>query len=119
MVILLVLELADIARFPSAKHVTSYIGLMPRVRASADRVRTAHVSKEGNRRCAGRWSSRPRRRRPGPLRAWFRGLQRRKGTKIAWVAVARRLAEIAYQVYQVWKEDSDYIAVLRRTSVRG
>jgi len=29
------------------------------------------------------------------------------------------LAEIAYQVYQVWKEDSDYIAVLRRTSVRG
>jgi hypothetical protein len=32
------------------------------------------------------------------------------------VAAARRLAEIAYQV---WKEDSDYLAVLRRTSVRG
>jgi hypothetical protein len=55
-------------------------------------------------------------RRRGPLHAWFRGLQRRKGTKIARVAVARRLAEIAYQV---WKEDSDYLAVLRRTSVRG
>lgn len=116
--ILLVLELADITRFPSAKHVASYIGLTPRVRASADRVRTGHVSKEGNRLM--RWAlviaATQAVRRPGPLRAWFRGLQQRKGTKIARVAAARRLAEIAYQV---WKEESDYLAVLRRTSVRG
>lgn len=47
--ILLVLELGDIHRFPSAKHVASYVGLTPRVRASADRVRLGHISKEGNR----------------------------------------------------------------------
>jgi transposase len=45
--ILVVLELADIHRFPSAKHVASAIGLTPRVRASADRVRTGHISKAG------------------------------------------------------------------------
>src|SRR5207249_619729 len=34
--ILLVLELGDVQRFPSAKHLASYIGLTPRIRASAD-----------------------------------------------------------------------------------
>ena len=33
--ILLVLELGDVHRFPSAKHVASYVGLTPRIRASA------------------------------------------------------------------------------------
>jgi transposase len=33
--IVLVLELGDIARFPSAKQVASYVGLTPRIRASA------------------------------------------------------------------------------------
>jgi len=47
--ILLVLELGDVQRFPSAKHLASYIGLTPRIRASADRVRSGHISKEGNR----------------------------------------------------------------------
>ena len=37
--ILLVLELGDIQRFPSAKHLASYFGLTPRVRATADGVR--------------------------------------------------------------------------------
>ncbi len=47
--ILLVLELGDIHRFPTAKHVASYAGLTPRVRASADRIRLGHISREGNR----------------------------------------------------------------------
>lgn len=55
-------------------------------------------------------------RRPGPLRAWVRVIQQRKGTKVARVALARRLAEI---VYQVWKGECDYFAILRRSAVRG
>lgn len=47
--ILLTLEIGDIARFPSAKHLASYTDLTPRVRASADRIRTGHIGKEGNR----------------------------------------------------------------------
>lgn len=116
--ILVVLELADISRFPSAKHMASYIGLTPRVRASADRVRMGHISKEGNRLL--RWAlvlaATQAARRPGPLRTWYRLVARRKGKKVARVALARRLAEICYQV---WKEETDFLAVLRRGGVRG
>jgi transposase len=91
--IVLVLELGDIRRFPTAKHLASYIGLTPRVRAGADRLRTGHISKEGNRLL--RWvlvtAATQAARRPGPLRAWFRAVQHRKGQKIARVALARRL----------------------------
>jgi len=43
--ITLVMELGDVARFPSAQHGASYIGLTPRVGARADRVRSGHISK--------------------------------------------------------------------------
>ena len=116
--ILVVLELADIHRFPSAKHMASYIGLTPRVRASAGSVRVGHISKEGNRLL--RWAlvvaATQAARRPGPLRTWARLVQRRKGAKIARVALARRLAEI---IAQVWKEETDFLAVRRRGGVRG
>lgn len=116
--ILLVLELGDIHRFPTAKHLASYVGLTPRVHASADRIRSGHISKEGNRLV--RWAlvlaatqaARP----PGPLRAWFHAVKHRKGTKIARVALARRLAEL---VYHVWKDHCDYFAMLRGGTVRG
>jgi transposase len=116
--IVLALELGEIQRFPSSKHLASYIGLTPRVRASADRIRTGHISKEGNRLV--RWvlvlAATQAARRPGPLRAWFHAVKRRKGAKIARVALARRLAEI---VFHVWKDNCDYFAVLRRGVVRG
>jgi transposase len=116
--IVLVMELGDIHRFPSAKHVASYIGLTPRVRASADRIRSGHISKEGNRLL--RWvlvlAATQAARQPGPLRAWFRTMKQRRGTKIARVALARRLVEI---VYHVWKHDCEYFTMLRRGAVRG
>jgi hypothetical protein len=86
-------------------------------RPSADGGR-GHISKEGNRLL--RWAliiaATPAPRRPWPLRAWFRGLQQRKGRKIARAALARRLTEIAYQV---WQEDIDYLTGVQRTGVRG
>jgi transposase len=116
--IVLVLELGDIARFPSAKHVASYIGLTPRVRASADRVRSGHITREGTRLL--RWvlvlAATQASRRPGPLRTGFRMVQQRTGQKRARVALARRLAEL---VYQCWKTDLDYWTILRRGVVRG
>lgn len=115
---LLVLELGDIHRFPSAKHVASYAGLTPRVRASGERLRTGQISKEGNRLI--RWAlvmaATQAARRPGPLRVWFRAMQRRRGIKIARVALARRLSEI---VYQVWKTETDYFSTMNRTACAG
>jgi hypothetical protein len=55
-------------------------------------------------------------RRPGPLRTWYRAIEQRKGKKIARVALARRLAEIAYHV---WKDEVDYWTVRRHGVVRG
>lgn len=92
----LVLELGDIHRFPSAKHLASYVGLTPRIRASADHIRPGHISKEGNRLL--RWAlvlaATQAARRPGPLRAWYRVVHHRRGRQAARVALARRLAEV-------------------------
>jgi transposase len=116
--IVLVLELGDIDRFPSAKQVASYVGLTPRIRASAGRVRAGHISKEGNRLL--RWvlvlAATQAVRRPGPLRTWFHAVKKRRGKKVARVALARRLAEI---VFHVWKHECDYFTVVRHGVVRG
>jgi transposase len=116
--IVLVLELGDIRRFGTAKQLASYVGLTPRVRASAGRVRAGHISKEGNRLL--RWvlvlAATQATRRPGPLRAWFHAVKKRRGKKVARVALARRLAEI---VFHVWKQECDYFTVVRHGVVRG
>lgn len=116
--IAVVIELGEISRFPSAKHLASYIGLTPRVRASGGRIRTGHISKEGNRLL--RWllisAATQAARRPGPLRAWYRRVRSRKGKKIARVALARQLTEV---IYHVWKDSVDYSQLLRLNAVRG
>ena len=116
--IVLVLELGDIQRFASAKRVASYVGLTPRVRGSAGRVRAGHITKEGNRLL--RWvlvlAATQAVRRPGPLRTWFHAVKKRRGKKVARVALARRLAEI---VFHVWKQECDYFTVVRHGVVRG
>jgi transposase len=43
-----VLVLGPVERFPTSKHVVSYIGLAPAVSASADKYRLGHVTKQGN-----------------------------------------------------------------------
>jgi transposase len=114
----LVVELGDIDRFPSAKHLASYVGLTPRVRSSGGRVRTGHISKEGNRLL--RWmfvgAATQALRYRGPLQTWYRRTCRRKGKKIARVGLARKLTEI---VYHVWKDEIDYREFHCRTAVRG
>ncbi len=116
--IVLVLELGDLGRFAHAKQVASYVGLTPRIRASANRIRSGHISKEGNRLL--RWvlvlAATQAARRPGPLRTWFHAVQKRRGKKIARVALARRLVEI---VFQVWKQECDFFTVVRHGVVRG
>jgi len=116
--IVLVLELGDIHRFATAKRVASYVGLTPRVRGSAGRVRAGHITKEGNRLL--RWvlvlAATQAVRRPGPLRAWFHAVKKRRGKKVARVALARRLAEI---VFHVGQQECDYFTVVRHGVVRG
>jgi len=98
--LMLVAELGDITRFKSARHVASYVGLVPRLYASADTTRLGRITKQG----------------PGHLRrilvqdAWvavrvskafrqkYNSILKRKGKKTAIVAIARMMAEIVYHV---------------------
>ncbi|TMA72680.1 MAG: IS110 family transposase [Deltaproteobacteria bacterium] len=43
----LIAALADVTRFPSAKHVASYAGLIPSTHQSGDRDRHGRITKRG------------------------------------------------------------------------
>ena len=43
------LVLGPVERFPDAKHVTSYVGLIPQEESSSGRQRFGHLTKQGNR----------------------------------------------------------------------
>lgn len=46
--LLVLAEIGDIHRFPSAKHLCAYAGLVPSTRASADRVHRGALTKQGS-----------------------------------------------------------------------
>jgi len=89
-----VLILGPVERFPDAKHVTSYVGLIPQEESSGGRQRFGHLTKQGNRLLrfllveAAQTASRID---PG-LRRAYRRLTFRRGRASAKVAVARKLA---------------------------
>ncbi len=91
--LLVLAEIGDVRRFPSPKHLASYGGLAPVVRASGGRVYTGHISKQGSMWL--RWAvieaAQQAVRLPGPYRDRYRRLVQRKGPRVARVAVAREL----------------------------
>lgn len=94
-------EIADIRRFPTAGHLASYAGLVPRVEASAGRVRYGRITRRGSPWL--RWAlieaaihGTTRTDRVG---RWGRGLAVRKGALKARVALARVLCE---EIHRLW-----------------
>jgi transposase len=95
----LVAVIGDIRRFPTARHLVGYLGLHPSVRQSGNApARHGRVSKEGP--AAARhvlveaaWSAA---KSPGPLRAFAQRTASRRGRHVATVAVARKLAVLAW-----------------------
>ncbi len=96
--LLLVAEIGDVHRFPDSKHLVSYAGLAPIVRASGGHVHTGHISKQGSTWL--RWilieAAHHAARKPGRFQDLYRRLERRKGGKVAHVAVARELLTTVY-----------------------
>jgi transposase len=94
-------EVGDIGRFPTAGHLASYAGLVPRVEASAGRVRYGRTTKRGSPWL--RWAlieaalHGPR--RTDRIGRWGRQLALRKGAMKARVALARTLCE---EIFQQW-----------------
>jgi transposase len=96
----LLAAIGDISRFPDADSLASYLGLVPTTRQSAGHCYHGHITKQG--RSHTRWmliqASHSMRANPGPLGAFFRRLRKRKPYTVAVVAVAHKLALLAWHL---------------------
>jgi transposase len=95
---LIVAEIGAIERFPSARHLCAWAGLPPTVRSSDARARLGHISGQGSK--ALRWALVEAAQKAcqggGPLRHDFERIAKRRGRKIAKVAVARKILTLCY-----------------------
>lgn len=98
-----VAALDEITRFASAHQVEAYLGLVPSGRSSGERQRRGRITKAGNTRM--RWLLVEAAWRAAPLRAWAERIALRRGTRIAVVALARRLAGA---LYAMWRDGTSY-----------
>lgn len=121
----LVAVLSDVTRFPDAKHVASYAGLVPSTDQSADRDRHGRITRRGSAELramlceAAHHAARP----THPLNPYFAALCARRGYKMAVVAVAHRLGRILFALWRHQEEfDLNKLGVERgpftRTTVR-
>jgi transposase len=97
----LMAAIGDVSRFSSPGKLVAYLGLDPKVRQSGDEpARHGRISKRGNAqaRSALVEASWVALREPGPLRAFGERIRARKGASVAAVAVARKLACLAWQL---------------------
>jgi len=94
-------EIGEIRRFPTPGHLASYAGLVPRVDASAGRVRYGRITRRGSPWL--RWAlveaAIHGTRRPDRIGRWGRKLAIRKGALKARVALARTLCD---EIYRHW-----------------
>ena len=92
-------EIGDITRFPNARKLASWAGLTPTVRGSDLSVRHGHISKQGS--AWLRWvlnqAAQTAKRSP-EFHATYTAIARRRGKKIATIAIARKLLTRAYHL---------------------
>ena len=109
-----VAALDEVARFGSAHQVQAYLGLVPSEQSSGERQHRGRITKRGDTRT--RWLLveaawrvlRSREFAAEPLKAWAEQVARRRGKRIAVVALARRLAGI---LFALWRDDSVFRAM--------
>jgi transposase len=92
-------EIGDITRFPSARKLASWAGLTPTVRGSDLKVRHGHISKQGSAwlRWAMNQAAQTAKRSPH-LAASYTAIARRRGKHIATIAIARKLLTRAWHL---------------------
>lgn len=109
----LVASVPEIRNFPTGRHFASWLGLTPREFSSGDRRFLGRISKQGDsylrmllvhgaRSVLG---SAKRRGKTDRLSVWARELEQRLGHNKATVALANKLARIAWCV---WRNQHDY-----------
>jgi transposase len=102
-----VLTIGEVERFRRSRQVSSYLGLDPRLNCSASRMRMGSISKQGS--STTRWllveAGQTAARKDPELRRLYQRLKFRRGSQIAKVAVARRLA---VRLYWMLRRQADY-----------
>ena len=95
---LIIAEIGEVKRFPTAKHLCQWAGLTPTVRSSDGKARLGHISRQGS--TILRWGlCEAAQHTPtggGPLRAQYERIAKRRGSKIARVAIARQILTLCY-----------------------
>lgn len=109
----LVAFVGNVHRFPSARHFASYIGLTPRENSSGAVRRLGRISKRGDTYLrmllihgarSVLWAAKSKQ-KPDRLRAWALQVESLRGHNKAAVAVANKLARIAWVV---WKKEQNF-----------
>src|SRR5207247_4259837 len=92
-------EIGDITRFASARKLASWAGLTPTVRGSDLTVRHGHISKQGS--AWLRWvlnqAAQTAKRSPD-FAATYAAIAKRRGKKIATIAISRKLLTRAWHL---------------------
>jgi transposase len=95
---LVIAEVGDVTRFPTARQLCAWAGMTPTVRSSDRRTRLGHISHQGS--PALRWAlveaAQHASRGGGPLRQAFERIAKRRGRQVAKVAVARKILTLCY-----------------------
>src|SRR5580692_7342158 len=114
-----VLTLGPVARFQRSKQVASYLGLNPREHSSGGKQRLGSISKQGNPMMrsllveAGHTAARL----DAELRQDYQRLKLRRGSGVAKVAIARKLA---VRMYWMLRSPANYAQMVRmQGSPRG
>lgn len=102
----------DIRRFPNAHKLESYLGLTPGENSSSDRRHFTGITKAGAPRMRwllgqAAWSS-LRATPKDPMSLWAHRVMHRRGTRIAVVALARKLAGV---LFAMWRDGRPYNAM--------
>jgi transposase len=104
-----VAALDEIGRFPDAHKVEAYLGLTPGERSSSDRQQRTSITKAGSpalRRTLvqAAWAAR-RCRQAHPMIAWVTEVEKRRGKRVAIIALARKMVGI---LYAIWRDGTTY-----------
>lgn len=105
--------LDEAERFAGAKQARAYLGLVPSERSSGERRQRGHISKAGPARARhmlveAAWTILRRSNAANAaLHLWAKGLAARRGSRVAVIALARKLAGI---LYAMWRDGTSFEA---------
>jgi transposase len=105
-------RIAPISRFPRGRSLANFLGLTPGCNSSGATERVGSITKIGSRMVRYLLAQAIQHvlRRDGVIRAWYQRIKRRRGSKVARVAVMRRTAAIMWRMLSTgesWRRSSE------------